>query len=56
MVVDGKVVGTWKRTLKKDTVVITPNPFAKLKRVETLALAEAARRYGKFLDASVVLP
>jgi hypothetical protein len=56
IVVDGQVVGTWKRTLKKDTVVITPNPFAKLKRAETLALAEAASRYGKFLDALVVLP
>ena len=55
IVVDGQVVGTWKRTLKKDTLVITPNPFAKLKRVETLALAEAASRYGKFLDTSVVL-
>jgi DNA glycosylase AlkZ-like len=56
IVVDGQVVGTWKRTLKKDTVVITPNPFSKLKRAETLALAEAASRYGKFLDALVVLP
>jgi hypothetical protein len=56
IVVDGQVVGTWKRTLKKDTLVIAPSPFTKLNRAETLAIAEAARRYGKFLDALVVLP
>jgi hypothetical protein len=55
IVVDGQVVGTWKRTLKKGELAISPSPFAKLKRGETRALAEAASRYGKFLDASVVL-
>lgn len=55
IVVDGQVVGTWKRTLNKDGLVITPSPFAKLKRAETRALAAAASRYGEFLDASVVL-
>src|SRR5262245_16568260 len=55
IVVEGQVVGTWKRTLKKDTVIITPSPFVKLEHDETLALAEASNRYGKFLDASVVL-
>lgn len=49
IVVDGKVVGTWKRALKKDALAISPSPFAKLKRAETRALAEAANRYGKFL-------
>jgi hypothetical protein len=52
--IDGQVVGTWKRALKKDTLVITPSPFAKLKRAETRAIAEAAGRYGKFLGASDV--
>src|SRR5215475_65204 len=54
MVVDGQVVGIWKRTLKKETLAITPSPFAKLKRIEIRAVAEAANRYGKFLGASVV--
>ncbi len=54
IVVDGQVVGTWKRTLKKDTLAISPSPFTKLKRDETRAIAEAANRYGKFLGASVV--
>src|SRR5262249_45832883 len=56
IVVDGQVVGTWRRTLKKETLAISPFPFTKLKRAETHAMAEAAKRYGKFLDASVVLP
>jgi hypothetical protein len=54
IVVDGQVVGTWKRTLKKDSLAISPSPFAKLKRAEIRAIAEAANRYGKFLGASVV--
>jgi len=56
MVVDGQVVGIWKRTLKKETLAISPSPFTKLKHAETRAIAEAASRYGKFLGASVVLP
>jgi winged helix DNA-binding protein len=54
MVVDGRVVGTWKRALKKDTLAISQSPFAKLKRAEAGALAEAASRYGKFLGASLI--
>jgi hypothetical protein len=54
IVIDGQVVGTWKRTLKKDSLAISPSPFAKLKRAETRAIAEAANRYGNFLGASVI--
>jgi len=56
IVVDGQVAGTWKRTIKKDKLLITPSLFAKLKRAETRAFAEAANRYGEFLGASVMLP
>jgi winged helix DNA-binding protein len=54
IVVDGQVVGTWKRTLKKDTLDISPSLFTKLKRAEASSIAEAANRYGKFLGASDV--
>ncbi|HEY8459727.1 MAG TPA: winged helix DNA-binding domain-containing protein [Blastocatellia bacterium] len=54
IVVDGQIVGTWKRTLKKDALVISPSPFTKLTRAETRAFAEAANRYGKFLGASMI--
>jgi hypothetical protein len=56
IVVDGQVVGTWKRTLKKNSLAISPSPFTKLKRAETRAISEAASHYGKFLGASVVSP
>jgi hypothetical protein len=55
IVVDGQVVGAWKRALKKDTVVITPDPFTKLNKAASRAIATAANRYGKFLQAPVVL-
>jgi hypothetical protein len=55
IVIDGQVVGTWKRTIRKDGLVVTPSPFAKLKRAETRAFDEAASRYGKFLNASIGL-
>jgi hypothetical protein len=49
IVINGRVVGTWKRELTKKSVVITASPFAALKKTESRALAEAAQRYGKFL-------
>jgi hypothetical protein len=53
IVVDGQVVGTWKRTLKKGAVVINLSPFAPLSEAATGAIAAAARRYGAFLGAAV---
>ena len=53
IVMDGRVVGTWKRTLKTDAVIITPNLFTPLNEAETRALAIAANRYGTFLGIPV---
>ncbi|HEX5084114.1 MAG TPA: winged helix DNA-binding domain-containing protein [Blastocatellia bacterium] len=55
IVIGGRVVGTWKRTLKKDSLAISQSHFAKLKRIEAQAITEAASRYGKFLGASLIL-
>ena len=55
LVLDGQVAGTWKRELKKDSVVVTLSPFEPLKKNEREAVADAAERYGRFLDRSVVL-
>ena len=49
IVLNGRIVGTWKRTLKKDSAIITPTLFASLSESETRALVEAANRYGAFL-------
>jgi hypothetical protein len=48
IVVDGQIVGTWKRTLTRNSVVIEAHPFRRLTRVEQRAVAGAAQRYGTF--------
>ncbi len=53
LVLNGQVVGTWRRTLKKDAVIITPNLFIPLTIAETCAFAAEANRYGVFLEKSV---
>jgi len=54
-VINGQVVGTWKRTLKKSEVVIELAPFSTLTNAENRAIADAAEDYGKFLGLSVSL-
>jgi hypothetical protein len=46
MVVDGRVAGTWKRTLKRAAVTIALNPFGSLGKRERQALAVPAERFG----------
>ncbi len=53
IVLDGRVVGTWKRTLKKDAVILTPSLFTSLNEAEMRALAESANRYSAFLEMPV---
>ena len=55
IVLDGRIVGTWGRTQKKDSVVITTQLFKKLSGAEKDALAEAADRYGRFRNMPVSL-
>jgi hypothetical protein len=55
IVIDGQVVGIWKQTVRKGTVIITPSPFNSLTAAENQALQMAADRYGAFLGLSVVL-
>ena len=50
IVMDGQVVGSWKRTFKRDAVVVTPSPFKKFSAAQTRAFDEAASRYRKFLN------
>jgi hypothetical protein len=49
LVLNGQVVGTWKRVVKKGEVSITLSPFSPLKKKEKHAFAAAAERYGEFL-------
>ncbi len=55
IIVDGKVAGTWKRTLMRDAVVVTPTPFMILDRPKQRAVERAAKQYGMFLQLPVEL-
>jgi hypothetical protein len=56
VVIDGQIVGTWKRTREKDAVAIELTPFAPLNSAELDALSAAAGRYGAFLNLPVHFP
>lgn len=49
IVLNGQIVGTWKRTLRKAEVVVQANLFASLTSEENVALESAVRHYGEFL-------
>jgi hypothetical protein len=49
LVVQGRIAGTWKRTIQKQAVTVTVSPFRLLKKTEARGLAAAAERYGRFL-------
>jgi hypothetical protein len=56
IVVRDQVVGTWQRTIKKDTVTVNPRMFRALDRADRTAVARAVERYARFLGlASGVL-
>ncbi len=55
IVINGRVVGTWKRTLQKDSVVITPSWFTSPKKSDEHSLAAAAQHYSAFLGLPAVL-
>lgn len=50
IILDGKVLGSWKRVLKKNSVEITLKPFRELKKKEKEAVLEASEKYGAFLE------
>ncbi len=48
-VVAGRLAGSWKRTLTKDSVVVEAVPYRRLRREDQRELAASAARYGRFL-------
>lgn len=54
VVLDGQVVGTWKRTLKKEAVAIETDIFATLSNAEHLAVATAIDQYAAFVQLSTL--
>ncbi len=55
IILQGHIVGTWQRTMKKDIVAVETKMFAALAEPENEAVAVAARRYGAFLGLSTTL-
>jgi hypothetical protein len=49
ILIDGRTAGTWKRTLRQDSVVVDLSPAFPLTDVQRDAVHAAARRFGEFL-------
>ncbi len=50
LIVNGQIVGGWRRTLVGRSVVIEPTPLIRLSDAERRAVGVAARKFGRFLD------
>jgi winged helix DNA-binding protein len=55
IVIGGRVVGTWKRVFKQDSVVITSSPFKAFSKAQASAIMAAAERYGRFVGKRAVV-
>ena len=55
IVVDGQVVGGWKRIQTGDRVTISLTPFTPLGKPDVAAITDAARAYTRFVDADLEL-
>ncbi|EDY17744.1 conserved hypothetical protein [Chthoniobacter flavus Ellin428] len=55
VVVDGQVIGTWKRIAQKSALSITPTPFESFGPTVRRALAAPARRYGQFVGSKATV-
>lgn len=54
IVINGCVVGTWKRTIRKAAIEIVATPFIALSKGERHAFNEAAERYAAFMGLPAV--
>jgi len=55
IVMDGRIVGTWRRTLAKTSLVIELNLFRVLSEEERAAVEVAGQKYSEFLALSLAL-
>jgi len=53
-IINGKIAGTWKKTINPHNVIIHTRPFYKLSEREIVLLKAAADEYGRFLGLPVV--
>jgi len=55
IVIDGRVVGIWQRTLRKTKVLVNLDPFEPLTPAQMETVAVAAERYGVFVNLPVTM-
>ncbi len=53
VVVDGQVIGTWRRDFKKNVAFLELKVFKRLSGADRRAVLEAAERYGAFIGLSI---
>jgi hypothetical protein len=53
IVIDGQLVGAWKRTFEKDRVCVSLSLMTTLSAAEQKRVREAVRRFGSFLESAV---
>ncbi|KAB2897794.1 MAG: hypothetical protein F9K40_12290, partial [Kofleriaceae bacterium] len=52
---DGRIAGTWRRTLSRTAVTVEIQPLRRLADDDARAVARAAERYAAFVDRSLAL-
>ncbi|MCB2224777.1 MAG: winged helix DNA-binding domain-containing protein [Actinobacteria bacterium] len=55
VVVDGRVEGTWRRTVKRTTVEVAPEAFGRLEAQALEGIEAQAARFGEFLGVPAVV-
>lgn len=55
IVIDGRIAGVWKRTVKKNSLHVTLEPFTPLSEIEQAGVVTAVERYGRFMEIPVRL-
>jgi hypothetical protein len=53
IIIDGQIVGGWRRTLKRDMVILKLNLLTHLTKTENQAVRAAVEQYGKFLGLQI---
>ncbi len=53
IILDGQIVGTWRRAIKSGSLLIALHPLKQLTESENAAVVRAAGLYGEFLDLPV---
>jgi len=54
-VIAGRLAGSWRRTLKKDSILVEAVPYRRLSGADTHALAFAAELHGRFVGVPMEL-